>query len=247
MIASREDFYEAIDGTWAPARLFEAGLWTLREGRGGGSRVSTATLTDPHSKPEMEDVDKAEAEMRAIGQEPLFMVRDVDHPRLDALLGKRGYSVFDPVVMYAGPVERLTDTPIPPVTAFTIWPPLEIMKEIWADGDIGPARLAVMDRAEGAKTAVFGRASDKPAGVAYVAMHGPIAMLHALEVAPKHRRAGVARWILRKAAFWAAEQGGTHIAALCRRDNYPACGLYNQLGMEIYGQYHYRRPPEKPS
>ncbi|WP_121061327.1 GNAT family N-acetyltransferase [Chachezhania antarctica] len=247
MTAAREDFYDAIDGTWAPARRFESGPWTLREGQGGGSRVSAATLTDPHSRPSEADIGDAVAEMRALDQEPLFMVRDVDHPGLDAGLGKRGFSVFDPVAMYGGPVDRLTDTQVPPVTAFTIWPPLEIMKEIWADGDIGPARLAVMDRAAGEKTAVFGRTGDKPAGVAYVALHGPIAMLHALEVAPQHRRDGLARWMLRRAAFWAADHGATHIAALCRRDNFAACALYNQLGMEIYGQYHYRRPPATPS
>ncbi|WP_158965278.1 GNAT family N-acetyltransferase [Chachezhania sediminis] len=243
----RERLYAAVDGTWSPARKVQAGIWTLREGLGGGSRVSSATLTDPHRLPLAVDFDQAEEGMRDLGQAPLFQVRDIDHPKLDIELGRRGYSVYDPVVIYKGDIADLTSEPIPPVRAFTIWPPLAIMTEIWEAGGIGPARLAVMARAPGPFTAVFSRNRDKPAGVGYVAVDGEIAMLHALEVVPQHRKQGVANWAVRKAALWAAEHGAKHLVAICRRDNVGACALYNRLGMKIVGQYHYRKPPVKPS
>ena len=55
-------------------------------------------------------------------------------------------------------------------------------RALWAEGGIGPARLAVMDRVTLPKTAILGRTGDRAAGVAFVAATGDCAMLHALEV-----------------------------------------------------------------
>jgi hypothetical protein len=91
------------------------------------------------------------------------------------------------VVAYAAPVAALI-ADLPGLTAFPHWPPLEIARSLWAEGGIGPARIAVMDRVAGANAALLGRTGDRPAGVAFVACHGAEAMLHALEVAGSQRR-----------------------------------------------------------
>ncbi|MGA9411496.1 MAG: GNAT family N-acetyltransferase [Roseobacter sp.] len=230
--------FEAIDATWPAARQFTSGPWVLRNGQGGGKRVSAATalqLVDP------EEIALAEDQMRALAQPPLFMLRDADDA-LDRDLEQRGYKIVDPVVVLTCPITRLTDQPVPPVTTFVIWEPLAIMVEMWAAGGIGPARLEVMRRAK-TKTAILARNKQKPAGTAFVAVHENIAMVHAVEVLKAHRRQGIAGWIMRQAAFWAQEQGATQMAVLCTKANTAALRLYSGLGFETAAQYHYRYNP----
>lgn len=229
-----EELYEVCEATWPPAKSWEKDGWTLRDGAGGGKRVSAATRAALGA-----DIEVAEAEMRAMGQKPLFMLR-AGEDDLDADLGARGYKVVDPVNMYVCPVSQLTDVPIPRVTAFTIWEPLAIMVELWAEGGIGPERLAVMSRVKH-KTGILSRWNEQPGGAAFVGIHGQTAMVHAVEVRPHQRRQGVAQWMMRKAAFWADEQGATTISVLCTKENAGANGLYASLGMTVVGEYHYRQ------
>lgn len=229
--------YEVCEATWPPARTWTQDGWTLRDGAGGGKRVSAATQATPEA-----EVPAAEAAMRAMGQTPLFMLRDGDEA-LDAKLHACGYVIVDPVVMYTCPIKQLTNIPIPRVTAFSIWEPLAIMSEIWAQGGIGPARLDVMARA-GIKTGLLARWNEKPAGAGFVGVDRGIAMVHALEVLPHQRKQGVAGWMMRKAAFWAAEQGAHTISVLCTTANEGANALYRGLGMTPLGHYHYRQKPE---
>ncbi|MEM8579274.1 MAG: GNAT family N-acetyltransferase [Pseudomonadota bacterium] len=228
------------DATWPAARVWEDGHWYLRDGQGGGKRVSAATASGSGAA---EQIDTAEAAMRRIGQRPLFQPRAGDDA-LDAALAQRGYAKVDPTLLRAGPIAALMDRAIPPVTAFAIWEPLAIMQEIWAKGGIGPARLAVMARAE-VKTGILARWNEKPAGTAFAAVADGVCMVHALEVLPDQRRQGVAQWLMRKAAFWGAVQGAQHIAVLVTEANTGANALYDALGLARIGGYHYRQHPEE--
>lgn len=229
------EIYRATEATWPPARTWRLGCWTLRDGAGGGKRVSAATAEGPAADT---DIAQAEGAMRERGQAPLFMIRKGDD-RLDAALAARGYALVDPVTAYCLPVDRLA-APSPPMTSFAIYPPLHIMKELWRDGGIGAERLAVMDRVKGPKTAILARIADRAAGTAFVAMHERIAMLHALEVNEKFRRKGVGALILRRAALWAQDQGAESFALVTTGDNLPSNRLYASLKMGIVGHYHYR-------
>jgi GNAT superfamily N-acetyltransferase len=51
----------------------------------------------------------------------------------------------------------------------------------------------------------------------------------------------MAGWLMRKAAFWAAENGAHTISVLCTTANEGANGLYRSLGMTPVGHYHYRQ------
>lgn len=226
-----------VDGTWPAARYERLGPFQLRQGRGGGSRVSAASALGPATEA---DIDAAEAAMQAMGQKRLFCLRPMDKA-LDTQLAAREYDILDPVNIYACPVDRLTDIPIPRVTVFTIWEPLAIMREIWAQGGIGPERIAVMNRAKGPKTGFLLRRNDQPAGTSFAALHDGIAMVHALEVLPEHRRQGLGAWAMRAAAFWAQENGAKTLSVICTKANDGANGLYHALGMEIVDEYHYRQ------
>lgn len=236
-----DTLYEAMDATWAPATLSHVGPWTIREGRGGGSRVSAATADGQVTEA---DLPQAEAAMRALGQVPLFMIRHGDGA-LDAMLAEQGYDLIDPVNLRLGPLGPLASEPLPLGMVFAGWEPLVVQQEIWAAGGVGQERLAVMDRVEAPKTSILGRDGNAPAATAFVALHKGIAMMHAVEVAAKYRRKGVAALMCRQAAVWAAAQGGTHIAALCTRANAGSNALYSSLGLVVVGQYHYRKSKEE--
>jgi N-acetylglutamate synthase len=228
-----------IAATWPPAATVETGVFTVPDGAGGGQRVSAARLTDPSASDAGEaDIDAAIAALAAIGQPPLFMV--LGHQSgLDARLEARGFATRDSTLAMTIASAALAAPP-PPVTCFAIWPPLAIQVELWAAGGIGPARLAVMQRAKGPKMSFFGRITDKPAGTAFVGINNGVAMLHALEVRPAHRRKGLGLTMMRAAADWARAEGAASFAILVTQENQPAQGLYSSLGFQAVGQYHYR-------
>lgn len=235
------DIFAVIDHTWPAARYETSGPFTLRAGERGGNRVSAATQDAPFTPG---DLDRAEDAMRAMGQQPLFMIRPGDDD-LDASLATRGYAIRDAVTIYTCPVELLCDLPLPRVTAFTIWEPLAIMREIWAEGGIGPGRLAIMDRVAGPRTGILARYNDKPGGTAFVAIHKDTAMLHALEILPHQRKQGLGKWMMRAAALWAAKQGAHTMSVMCTDANSGANALYTSLGMDAVGHYHYRFIPSE--
>lgn len=229
-------YYAVVEATWPTAVTRSLGPVTLREGQGGGSRVSAASVEGAASEAE---IDAAEQAMQAMGQDCLFMIHD-GQDVLDAQLAARGYAVKDPVNLWLCPIEKLTDIEIPRVTTFALWSPLEIQREIWIAGGIGPERQAIMDRVTGPKVALLGRYDDKPAGAGFVAVHDGVAMVHALEILPHQRRHGMGAWMMRQAAIWAAENDAHEMAVLCTKENAGANGLYASLGMTNSGQYHYR-------
>ncbi len=238
-----QTLYAVIDATWPAAAMSTTGPFTIRDGQGGGQRVSAATTSGPVTSA---DLPTAEQAMRDLNQPLLFMIRKGDNA-LDAMLSERGYDVVDPVNLYACPIELLT-TELPPRTSsFAIWEPLAIQRDIWAAGGIGPGRIAVMERAEQPKTSLFGRDANRPSATGFVAIHDGIAMVHALEVLTRHRRAGQGRYLTQEAALWAVGQGATHMSVLCTVANVAANGLYSSLGMTLVGQYHYRKLLKDPS
>ena len=219
-----------MEATWPPARSRREGPFRLREGAGGGKRVSAASC----------EGDWAEADLATLDRMawPLVLIRAQD-VALDAVLADRGWGIVDPVVVYAAPVAGLA-ADLPALAAFPHWPPLAIARSLWDEGGIGPERMAVMDRVAGPKTAVLARDGDRPAGVAFVACDGAEAMLHALEVRPAHRRRGIGTILLQAAANWAASQGAERLSLAVTERNTGARALYARLGMEVVGQYHYR-------
>ena len=230
-----DTLFEVLEATWPPAQRRALDGWIIRDGQGGGQRVSAAT----QDSPDLPDISVAERAMLALEQPPIFMVRP-GQIALDAALEKRGYRVKDETLLYTCPTGTLTQEPVPPMTAFSIWPPLAIQREIWAAGGIGPKRIDVMMRAQGPKTTFLARASERAAGAAFVAVARKTAMIHALEVPPTQRRQGVGNNMLRAAAHWAQDQGATEFSLAVTAANTGANALYLRAGLQVVGQYHYR-------
>lgn len=228
----------ALEATWPAARNIKAGPWTVREGLGGGQRVSAATANGAVTE---DDIATAEEGMRALDQRPLFMIRPGEVH--DAWLAARGYDTVDPVTLYIAETDTLT-RPLSLTAAIPSWPPLAIQAELWAEGGIDASRLAVMNRVAGAKTSVLGRHGDTPGGTLFVAADGDVAMLHALEVTPDERRKGIGRILVTAAANWAESVGATWLTLAVTAENRSANALYQSVGMAPAGGYHYRRAPE---
>ncbi|MHA3915791.1 GNAT family N-acetyltransferase [Halovulum sp. GXIMD14793] len=225
--------FDATEATWPAAERREVGGWTLCITQGAGKRVSSATQCGGG--------DPAEAErlMVEAGLPPLFMLRGGEDD-LDRDLAARGYQVIDPVTIYAGEVAHLAREASETLHIIEGNLILQAMREVWAAGNITAPRLAVMERAAGPKCYLMGRDDDRATAAAFVACDGKIAMLHALEVAPGARRAGMGAAMTRAAARWARRLGAETLALMTTDANTAANALYRRLGMQVAGHYHYR-------
>lgn len=228
----------AFEASWPAAEYASAGAIRIGRRAGGGDRVSAARPTTPDWTEG--DIARAIEIQTAWGQPASFRLAEDDS--LAGLLLARGWRAQKPTRFMSTPIPRLTDQPVPRVTAFAVWPPLAIQRELWAEQGIGPARQAIMDRVQLPKAAILGRAEDRAAGVAFVAVSNGIAVLHALEVLPVMRRKGSAGWMLREAAFWAAAQGAEQMLLAVTAGNSAALALYRGLGFTDIGGYSYYSP-----
>ncbi len=222
----------AMEATWPAAARIGCGAVTLRDGRGGGSRVSAATAD---TVPDAATLERAETAMRGLGQPPLFMIRDGD-AALDAALAARGYVIQDPVALL-----WIALRPTPPAPATAHWPPETGQVALWAEAGIGAARLAIMQRAAAPKTALAIRDGAVVVGCGFVAIDRDLAMLHALEIAPRQRRRGFARAVVTAAMAWAADRGAGQLGLAVTRGNHGALALYRAIGFHEIAGYHYRR------
>lgn len=235
MIADPE-VARAFESTWPAAEYAEAGGFRVGRGLGAGGRVSSARALAPDWQAAA--IPRIEAIQRGWDERPMFRVTDADTALQEALRAQ-GYRPGTPTAIMAADCAALAAEPAPPLAAFAIWPPLAIQRDIWAAGGIPASRQAVMERVAQPRTAILGRVQDRAAGAAFVARDGRVAMIHGIEVEPALRRQGVAGWLLRKAAEWAAAEGATRLALAVRRDNAHARALYQRLGFADLGGYGY--------
>ena len=219
-----------LDATWRPAARADIPGWAIRLDAGGGRRVSAASALNPGTVP---DITAAEAAMQAQAQTPLFRLRD-NEAALHAALAARGYRVADPTVILAARPGALT---APQDRRGAICDmPLAVQAEIWArrrhrhGARRAPARLAAVAHGRGARRD----------GVRAMA-HG--AMLHAVEVAARHRGAGHGRRLLRLAGALGGRSGRGLAGAGCHARQRAALALYQGEGMRGAAGYSYRGRP----
>jgi GNAT superfamily N-acetyltransferase len=203
MPAEPRALYAALQACWPAVETRAVGPWTIRRGEDGGSRTEAASL-EATVEEGLGAIDAAEAAMRDWGKRPLFVLRPGEEA-LDAALAAKGYGVPDRNLILAAPSAALAAPG--GLDAVPCEAPLAAMEEIWAAGGIGPAKLKVMARTPAPRVSFLGRLGDRPAGAAFVAVHGGIAMLSALEIAPFARRRGLGAVRVRAAAPRAAAQG----------------------------------------
>lgn len=236
---------DALDASWPSARYQPLGPFTLREGAGGGKRVSAASLHGADFT--QNDIAAAILAMREMAQPPLFAIwpQQKGNEALDKALAARGFDVVDPCIGYHAPISDILAKIHDRSGTYTQWPALAICDELWQSAGVSAPRRAVMARAKGPKCAIMVRHGDAVAGVCFVAMAtGGTAMVHAIEVAAPFRRQGSAQKLLGRAASWAQGCGAVNLGLVVTLGNGPACALYAKLGMQEWGRYHYRLQQE---
>ena len=229
-------FWAASETCWPPLNKKNIGPWVIREGEGGGNRVSSTTANDFFRK---EDIFIAENHMQLLNQKNIFQILGKDL-ELDNILDRLGYSLVDKTVVYGSKIAKMSSPCVPPMTAFNIWPPLRIMKDIWEIGGTTDSRISVMERCKVRKTAILGRIENKAAGCAFISEYKGIAILQALFVLPSYRRKGLARFLISESVKWVSYAESAYLALMTDKYNKEARGLYDSLGMKIIDKYHYR-------
>ena len=235
-LKNNSSIFETIDLTWPAKEFLELPEWKLRKSIKGGKRVSAVTAIGKSGIPAIQFVENTLEEWC---QDKLFMIKAGENS-LDEALKERGYCIVDPTNIWSIPAEALSMQQIPPVTAFSIFPPLAIQREIWAANGIDASRIEIMDRVKTPKTTIFGRINAKPAASAFVAVSNKIAMVHALIVDHKFQRQGMGKHVMQKVGVWAHQQGAESVVVLCTKQNQSANNFYKILGMKVIGEYHYR-------
>lgn len=236
MIAGDAALARAFESSWPAAEFADVGGFRVGRGLGGGGRVSSArALRADWSE---DGIARAEAVHRGWDQRPMFRLPDSD-TRLARALAARGYRVETPTAIMAADCAALAKPAAPAMTVFALWPPLAIQRDLWAAGNIGPSRQAVMARIALPRTALLARIEDRAAGAAFVVADGPVAMIHAIEIVPGFRRRGLAGWLLRKAAEWALQNDAPRLGLAVSRANTGARALYDRLGFAELGGYSY--------
>lgn len=225
----------AFEVTWPAAETVDSGGFRTGRGLDAGGRVSSSRALSEDWRPE--DIEAVEKVHRDWAQQPMFRLPDSDSRLQDALL-MRHYHAHTPTAVMVCDCAALARE-MPRMTTFAIWPPLAIQRDIWAAGNITPPRQAVMDRLTLPKTALLGRLDDRAAAAGFVALDGPVAMIHAIEVAPEFRRRGLAGWIISAAAHWAQERGASRLGLAVGRANSAARAAYDRMGFAEMGGYSY--------
>jgi GNAT superfamily N-acetyltransferase len=89
------------------------------------------------------------------------------------------------------------------------------------------------------------RAGGQTIAIGRVAAAAGWAGLTAIEVAPGHRRRGLATAVTAALAAQAAAHGAGHVYLQVEDDNEPARILYRRIGFTAHHDYHYRIAPER--
>ena len=236
--AKKSEFSKMLEDTWPPKKVIRLDDWTIRISEGAGKRASAISLEGIWEETSFKRLKNL---LKKLGKSEIFMVYQSDS-LFEKELNERNYKVFDKSCVFEIAVAELIKTEAPPVTMFSIWPPLQIQKELWITNGISRQRQAVMDRARKPKISILGRWNDNSIASAFVAKSGDVAFLHALVVDKNFRRQGVARALMRHAGQWATKHNCARLMVVTTETNSAANSLYTSLEFQLVNKYHYRIP-----
>ena len=235
---NQSEFLKFLEDTWPPEQVIHFDDWTIRISDGAGKRASAISLEGTWEETSFR---KLKALLKKLGKSEIFMIYQSDS-LFEKELNKLNYQVFDKSYIFEIPVTELIKSKPPPISMFSIWPPLHIQKELWNSNGIGWQRQSVMNRASQIKTSILGRWSDNPVASAFIAKSGNVAFLHALVVDENFRQQGVAKALMRHAGQWAHKHNCSKLMVVTTEANVAATSLYTSLEFQLVNKYHYRIP-----
>ena len=235
---NQSEFLKLLEDTWPPGKVIHFDNWTIRISNGAGKRASAISLEGVWEEASFIRLKKF---LKRLGKSEIFMIYQ-SGSLFEKELNNRNYQVFDKSCIFEISVSELIKNEPPPISMFSIWPPLEIQKQLWNSNGIGWQRQAVMNRANQIKTSILARWNDNPVASAFIAKSGNVAFLHALAVEQNFRRQGVARTLIRHAGQWADRNNCARLMVVTTEANAAATSLYTSLKFQLVNKYHYRIP-----
>ena len=232
---------------WQPDETADIGGWLLRAAAGFTGRANSVL---PLRAPGM-PLDDALAAARAWYAErglPLRLQIPTEARRLlDAELGERGWAASPDVAVMAARLDALT---LPAAEGVQLADhPDEGWLERYRDGaGRDDAARRVLTRHDAVVFASVTREGETVAigrGVVDAGSRGGDRWLgvSAVEVAPGHRRTGLARAVVAALRDWAAGLGATRGYLQVSSDNAAALALYRGIGFWHHHEYRYRTDP----
>ena len=242
---------------WRAPEVRWLGRWLLRAGQGWTGRANSALpLGDPGLP-----LDEALAEtVRWYAGRGLPARMAVPLPAreaLDAALAGRGWTAYNPTLVLTADVE-VTLRRLAAPRALGALPERTDLPPVAIDPEPSDDWLAAYHYRGGGELPPVARSillgSDRP-GFAAVRDGGSVVAIArasvdrgwvgvtAVEVAPAHRRRGLARHVMRGVLRWGAEQGARSTYLQVAEENSPALALYDRLGFAPHHRYHYRLAP----
>lgn len=237
---------------WPGLVVERVGDWILQAAEGFTGRANSAIAGGDPGVP----LDEALTHVRAfyVAQQRPALVQVIVGSPLESELTARGWVVrssgkqaFDTSVVQIAPVEtmraRLVEAGLPDVTV-----EFGELDEGWlrryGRGSIDSAAVRhALTSPENVALARIGEA-DVPIAIGRGVVTGPWLGLAGIEVAPEHRRAGLARAILAALGRWGAGAGATWAYLQVGTDNPEALALYERLGFRTDHQYRYYAPQD---
>lgn len=234
---------------WPAAEVVDLGGWKLRHTEGVTRRGNSVSPRAIQGGMLLEArIGKVEAFYQSRGLAPLFQLGGCPVPQdLDATLERRGYAIEAEVtVQTAAPGRVLGHVPDFGFTCVTTNSPTDA----WRSVAVGESRFAAvprvldgfLERLKGRCRFVLASRRGAPACAALLVLEPPYVGLFSMVTAPRHRRQGAGRAVVRAAATWAeAQPRCSQMYLLVESDNAPAVALYRQSGFVAQYGYHYRR------
>ena len=234
----KNEFLKLLEKTWPPQKVIYFTDWTIRISDGAGKRASAISLEGSWEEASFK---KLKNFLKELGKSEIFMIYEPDS-LFEKELDKLNYQIVDKSCVFEIAVPELIKNKPPPISMFSIWPPLNIQKVLWNSNGVGWQRQAIMYRSSQPKTSILGRWSDNPVASAFVVKSGNVGFLHALVVDQNFRRQGVARALMQHAGQWANKHNCKRLMVVTTEANTAATSLYTSLEFQLVNKYHYRIP-----
>ncbi|MEV6011499.1 GNAT family N-acetyltransferase [Streptomyces sp. NPDC051976] len=240
---SAEEIQELASRAWPATETERLGGWTLRStvdpraGRrseGFTRRANSALVGGGPGRPLDEALAYTVDWYRTRGCTPYLQLPD-SSPYAAELEGRGWVREADTLVRTASLVP-LTELPGGAEVALTRTPGPEWLSAYHRTGELAEEALKVVT---GGASVWFATA---PGAIGRCVVDGPWALFGAVEVAPEHRRRGLATTVMAALARQAYTEGAFAAYLQVEADNDAARALYDGMGFTDHHGYHYRRP-----
>jgi GNAT superfamily N-acetyltransferase len=231
---------------WPAAETEWLGRWLLRAAEGWTGRAnSVLPLGDPGLH-----VDQAIGRVRewyAARRLPArFQVPSPGADEVDAALEAAGFTAYSPTLVQTASLAAFSAQPRVEVALDATPSPEWLAAYHYRGGDsLPPVALPILT---GAKLPVFASVVEagQTVAVARAVVDSDWLGVTAVDVAPTHRRRGLATDVMRALATWGARNGARQSYLQVAAENEPAQALYERLGFRTHHRYHYRMDAARP-